>query len=959
MTGSQAAFSPISHHDLRLQQMNQLYAQSRLPQWLLLCTALLVTPLAWNHASAVHLFSWLSALALLAVLRQMLVRRYWLAPSQERLRRRWSLFFHLGNLASGLCLSWVYIGLTPLNNFAEQSVMYSIAGGVSLCVGVLYATRFSAFASFLLPAWLPPTVFLLLDGSPSSRNWAAMSLLMLVFIILTAALIHRTMRQAMITNLRNEALLGNLGSAHQRTEELNQQLTREIAQRRQAEQSLRNSHVELEERVRQRTSELEAATHNLQASEAQLSLAMEASQLGIWDWDLTSDKVYHSRLKSLFGMPDEAVPSMLQDLRPLVHPADVTMVRKTLVQHMKNQTQAYRMEYRVRHADGYWLWVEDSGRAVERDAKGRVLRMIGTRRDISARKLQDEQAQLSATVFEASSEGIFILSPSLDVLAVNQAYSVITGLQQHEAVGRNILDLAGSDDLRQQALHLQSLLNSKDRWQGEMTGRRRNGDTFPIWLQMTVVRNAAAQITHYVGFFADLTTHRQTEEQLQYLTNYDPLTQLANRSLFSESLQEATARARKGDSQLALLHIDLDRFKQINVTLGHTVADGLLQEVARRLSTLLAGQHPLARLSADEFVVIVENASCSDTLGMLAGHMLERLREPMLIADHELVITASIGISLFPTTARDSLQLITQANQAMQHAKHLGGNRWQFYTRQLRAYSIDRLQLENQLRKAIDEQRLVVHFQPKLHLASDRIRSAEALVRWPHPDRGTIMPSEFISIAEEAGLIVTLGEQVLNQACEQASRWCHNGPASVVVSVNLSVQQLRQEGFAARVRHILQRHNLPARLLELELTESMLAEHSEAIVDNINALRALGVSLSVDDFGTGYSSLAYLKRFPISTLKIDRAFIAPLNDGAGDDAIVRAIIAMAHSLSLQVVAEGVENEGQLNFLKEHGCDEVQGYLISRAVSADDFTELLRQSQRTPDLLNTASDDYSA
>ena len=324
----------------------------------------------------------------------------------------------------------------------------------------------------------------------------------------------------------------------------------------------------------------------------------------------------------------------------------------------------------------------------------------------------------------------------------------------------------------------------------------------------------------------------------------------------------------------------------------------------------------------------------------------------MLIAEHELVVTASIGISLFPATARDSLQLITQANQAMQHAKHLGGNRWQFYTRQLRAYSLDRLQLENQLRKAIDEQQLMVHFQPKLHLASDRIRSAEALVRWQHPIRGIMMPGDFISIAEETGLIVALGEQVLNAACAQASRWCHQGPASVVVSVNLSVQQLRQEGFASRVRQALERHNLPARLLELELTESMLAEHSEAIVDNINALQALGVSLSVDDFGTGYSSLAYLKRFPISTLKIDRAFIAALNDAPGDDAIVRAVIAMAHSLSLQVVAEGVETEAQLQFLKENGCDDVQGYLISRPIDAEAFTTLLEQSQPARDLLDT-------
>ncbi|WP_425056119.1 putative bifunctional diguanylate cyclase/phosphodiesterase [Pseudomonas abyssi] len=943
MSASPAAFSPIPRDELRLQQLNQLYAQSRLPQWLLLVTAVLITPLAWAHSTRSSLLVWIALLGLLVATRQVLVGRYWQASARERLQRRWSLFFHLGNLASGLCLSWVHIALTPLDNFALQAQMYSIASGVSICVGVLYAPRYSAFASFMLPAWLPPVIWLLADGTPSSLVWAQTGAMMFCFILLAAALIHRTMRNALISNLRNEALLGNLGSAHQHTEELNQQLTREINQRRRAEQSLRDSHDDLEERVRQRTAELEKATHDLQASEAQLTLAMEASQLGLWDWDLTTDKVYHSRLNALFGMPDEYVPSMRQDLRPLVHPADVTMVRRTLVRHMKSQTAAYRMEYRVRHSSGHWLWVEDSGRAVERAADGRVLRMIGTRRDISARKHQDEQAQLASTVFEATSEGIFILGPTLDILAVNQAYTVITGLSQQDAVGHNILDLSGSDDLRQQFLHLQQLLNNQDRWQGEMTARRRNGELFPIWLQLAVVRSAGGQLTHYVGFFADLTTHRQTEEQLQYLTNYDPLTQLANRSLFTDRLQDAVARARQHHHAVALLHIDLDRFKHINVTLGHAVADGLLQEVARRLSTEVDSRHTLARLSADEFVVIVEQADDEQQLGVLASQLLEALRKPMLVAEHELVTTASIGISVFPATARDSLLLITQANQAMQHAKHLGGNRWQFYTRELRAYSLDRLQLENQLRKAIDEDQLVVHFQPKLHLASDRICSAEALVRWQHPDRGLVMPGDFITIAEETGMIVTLGQKVLDIACEQAALWCHQGPQSVAVSVNLSVQQLRQEGFAERVRMTLQRHNLPARLLELELTESMLAEHSDQVAENVAALRALGVSLSVDDFGTGYSSLAYLKRFPISTLKIDRAFVAELDAANADNAIVLAIIAMARSLSLKVVAEGVEHEGQLNFLKANGCDEVQGYLISRPIEAGAFTRLLEQN----------------
>ncbi|MEH6799206.1 MAG: EAL domain-containing protein [Halopseudomonas sabulinigri] len=951
MTILRSSHTPISAVDLRLQQMNQLYAYSRLPQWLMLGVALLIVPLLWQHTSASLLLSWLALIGLLALLRQRLVNRYYACPAKDRLRARWRFFFHLGNIASGLCLAWVYVGLTPVGNFSLQAPVYSLAGGVALCVGVIYASRFPAFTSFIIPAWLPPVLYLFMQSDEISHSWALMGIILFICILMCAAFIHRSVLEALISNLRNEALVSNLSDTQQRSEELNHQLTREITQRRSAEQLLRDSHNELEARVSDRTAELERASQALQASQTQLSLAMDASQLGLWDWDLVTDQVFHSQLDTIFGIaPDEGM-SMLLDLKPRLHPADAAMVRKTLVRHMKGETEAYRMEYRVRHQDGQWVWVEDAGRVVDRNSDGHATRMIGTRRDITARRYRNEQAQLASTVFEATSEGIFILDPQLNILAVNQAYSVITGLASTDAVSRNILDLSGEGEIREHFIYLRQLLSNQDRWQGELTARRRTGEPFPIWLQLAVVRDSGGDISHYVGFFADLTTHRQTEEQLQYLTNYDALTQLANRNLFNERLQDATSRARQHDHQVALLHIDMDRFKQINVTLGHSMADKLLQEVAKRLRATVQPRDLLARLSADEFVLIVEQPENEKALAVMANAVLEKLRAPMLIGEQELVMTASIGISLFPTNAQDSLLLITQAHQAMQHSKQLGGNNAQFFTHELRAYSLDRLQLENQLRKALEDDQLIVYYQPKLHLASDRIRSAEALVRWQHPDRGLVMPGEFINIAEESGMIGALGDTVLRQACRQASEWFHKGPEAVAVSVNLSVQQLRQEGFAKDVAQILQTSRLPASLLELELTESMLLEHSPTVSANIDALKELGVLLSVDDFGTGYSSLAYLKRFPISTLKIDRAFIAELDEEHNDDAIIRAIIAMAHSLSLSVVAEGVEQENQLDFLKANGCDEVQGYLISKPIPADEFTKLLTSSGDMPILRN--------
>lgn len=935
-----------SQADPRIRQVDLLYQYARLPQWLVFLGAVAISALLWVHNHSTVLIGWTALMLLLTIGREVLVRRYWQSPTTSRLLLRWRALLYVGNIVTGALLALVFLYLTPLETFSLQGPVYGIAGGISLCVGIIHANRFMSFLTLLLPTWLPTIVFLLTRNDASSHYWGIMATSVFVCLMIAGVIINRSVQRTIAVNERNLALVASLEDTRRQSEELNGQLTREIQQRRKAENSLRESHDILEQRVSQRTAELEETTEALRASQHQLNLALEASDLGLWDWKLDSDAIYDSRLKEIFGIAPNSNSTVFGDLKPLVHPDDMAKVRATLIKHMKDQSVPYRAEYRVKHAAGHWVWVEDSGRAVERDENGRVLRMLGTRRDITVAKQQEEQALLAATVFEATSEGIFILDPELKVLAVNQALTAITGYAAEELIGTVIFELKGEARDTEDFDVIGQALRERDRWQGERIATRRCGETYPQWLQMTVVRDEDGSITHYVGFFADLTVHRKTEERIRHLTNYDSLTQLPNRSLFTQKLNEAVVRARRSDESVALLHIDLDRFKYINDTLGHSVADMLLQEVASRLGDLAPDQESLARLSADEFVILVERPGNRYALTQIAGKVLEALKRPMMLGDHELVVTASIGISQFPETARDSLLVVTQANLAMQHAKHLGGGGFQFFTEDLQAYGLERLQLENQLRKALDESQLVVHFQPKLHLDSDRITSAEALVRWQHPERGLIFPGDFIAMAEETGLIVALGDRVLSMACAQASIWHRQGPASVAVAVNLSVQQLRQEHFADRVREILEEHQLPAELLELELTESMLLEHLDVVTDNIDALDAMGIKLSVDDFGTGYSSLAYLKRFPLHTLKIDRSFISELEEGAQDMAIVRAIIAMAHSLGLNVVAEGVETEWQLEFLRGHGCDEVQGYLISRPTTADAFTELLEKALDT-------------
>jgi diguanylate cyclase (GGDEF)-like protein/PAS domain S-box-containing protein len=740
---------------------------------------------------------------------------------------------------------------------------------------------------------------------------------------------------------QNQSLIEHLQQAQNRSDQLNQKLAEEVEQRRRAEDELREIQVDLENRVAQRSLELDAANQALSKSEARLALALKASELGLWDWNLQTDEVHHTLVQELFGLEPEFVTAMLRHLKPRLHPEDLPALRRALVDHLKGRTEDYQVEYRVRHGNGHWVWIEDRGRAVERAENGRVTRMVGTRRDISVSKALEEQQQLAATVFEAASEGIVIFDPNYALIAANQAFSRVTGYEIEDMLGRNVVELPCSRDARRHYGAIHQALEQHGSWQGELVETRKNGEMYPQWLQLSAVRDTRGKVSHIVGFFADLSARRESEERMRYLTHYDELTGLANRSMFRERLNEAHQRVRQGGYRsLALLHINLDRFKQLNDSLGHEVADHLLQKMARRLINALPEADTIARLSGDEFAVLFNSYGNLSSLARVATRLAAKLRLPVTVEGHELVVSASMGISLLPDNAREISALVSQSNMAMQHAKHLGGDNFQFYTDSLQASTLERLQLENQLRKAIEEKQLKVFYQPKLCLATGKLNAAEALVRWDHPTMGRVPPGDFIGLAEETGLIGPIGEFVLRQACWQACEWQRQGLEPIRVSVNLSVHQLRQGKLVSLVRQVLEETGLAPYYLELELTESQLLDSVEHIIATFQQLRDLGVKLAIDDFGTGYSSLSYLKRIPVDYVKIDQAFIRGLGEGSEDAAITRAIIAMAHGLSLRVVAEGVERPEQLEFLKAERCDEVQGYLVSRPVEADTMAGLL-------------------
>jgi diguanylate cyclase (GGDEF)-like protein/PAS domain S-box-containing protein len=929
---------------LAVERTRLLYQGSLLPTLFMLLNGLVCAWLLWSPQRYVLVSVWLAWLTMLVGLRIMQVAAFNAAPALRQARPVWRGMFLMGAGVSGLTLASAAIALVPVDSFVQQAWVFGLIGAATLSASVAYAVSMPAFLTFALSCLLPSITFLFVHGDGQQRGWGWLGLILLVALIVVALQVNRLIRRGLMRRFQNQALIEHLQQAQAQSEQLNRELAREIEQRRKAERELREAQVGLEARVVQRSLELDEAHQALSKSEERLALALEASELGMWDWNLDTDEVHHTHVKELFGLEPEYVTAMLSHLKPRIHPEDLPLLRHALVEHLKSRTEDYKVAYRVRHGEGHWAWIEDRGRAVERASSGRVIRMLGTRRDISASKQLEEQRRLAATVFEAASEGIVILDSNYTMLAVNRAFSRVTGYPQEEMEGRHVAELACSRDARRHFQVIHQSLEQTDRWQGELVETRKNGELYPQWLQLSVVRDVRGNVSHIVGFFADLSARRESEERMRYLTHYDELTGLANRSLFKERLREASHRVRQGGRSLALLHINLDRFKLLNDSLGHEDADQLLRQVARRLSSALPEADTIARLSGDEFAVLFDAYGNLSSLARVTSRLLAKLRLPLSIAGQELVISASVGISLLPDSAREVSALVSQSNMAMQHAKHLGGNNFQFYTDSLQASTLERLQLENQLRKAIDEKQLQVFYQPKLCLVTGRLNAAEALVRWLHPTLGMVPPGDFIGLAEETGLIGPIGEFVLRQACWQACEWQRQGLEPIRVSVNLSVYQLRQGKLVSLVRQVLEETGLAPQYLELELTESQLLDSVEHIIATFHQLRELGVKLAIDDFGTGYSSLSYLKRFPVDYVKIDQTFIRGLGDGTEDAAITRAIIAMAHSLDLKVVAEGVENREQLDFLRAHDCDEVQGYLISRPVEAGAAGRLLADYQ---------------
>ena len=583
-----------------------------------------------------------------------------------------------------------------------------------------------------------------------------------------------------------------------------------------------------------------------------------------------------------------------------------------------------------RHNDG----------VVPLDLAHRVVVVEGTHfgvllgRDASVRIASEKQLRLAARIIQNSGEGIIITDTDCHIIEVNKAFEAITGYDRDEVLGRNPSLLSSGRQNKEFYRAMWQTLNEEGAWRGEIWNRRKDNEVYPELLTLSTIRDDAGTLTHYVATFSDITEAKTREARIQHMAHHDFLTGLPNRFLLTDRFRQVAAAAQRNESRFALLFIDLDRFKNVNDTLGHSIGDQLLRDVAARLTAMVRGTDTISRQGGDEFLVLLGEIETPEAVAQVARKLIQVLSEPFLLDGHQITVTPSIGIAVSPEDGSNLDALLKHADLAMYDAKLQGRNNYQFFRREMNARSLELLLMESDLRQALRKCEFELHYQPLIAVSEGRPIGLEALLRWRHPERGLVSPVDFIPMAEETGLILPIGQWVLNTACQQLALWRANGWPNLRMSVNLSAAQFRRQDLIEQVRTALATARLPADALELEVTESILMIDAEGTENMLNALSAMGVTLAIDDFCTGYSSLAYLKRFSVNTLKVDRSFVHGIGIDNEDAAICMAVIGLARTLHLNVVAEGVETQAQYDWLADAGCHIIQGFLMGRPAPAD-------------------------
>jgi diguanylate cyclase (GGDEF)-like protein/PAS domain S-box-containing protein len=675
---------------------------------------------------------------------------------------------------------------------------------------------------------------------------------------------------------------------------------------------------------------------NLQQSEDRLARAQQIARLGDWEWHPESGDFWQSQgMYQLLGMPQGAAPPTLQGLLEAVSPQDRDPVSEHLAWARTNPAGS-DFECRIVAADGKERLVWVYARLDAADSAGPE-RLVGTMQDITEVRRAEDRSRMLKEAVDSLQIGITFADASGRIVYLNPAEAQMHGFEVEELIGRDAREFAAGQ-FRKQAPPEQ--LKAGSAWRRESVNRRRDGTQFPVLLTSIPVLDRDQRNLGVVTTCEDVSEQKEAERRINRLAYFDNLTGLPNRGMFLERLHQSLALATRSGERVSLVFLDLDKFKDVNDTLGHAAGDKLLCDVAQRLSGCLRDSDLLARLGGDEFVVLLTSVAQPDQVSAAAQRMLEVLAHPFQIDGRTVYSSASIGIAIYPDDSHDASSLFRCADTAMYQAKNEGRGQFRLFSAEMNQKIMRRVALENSLRRGLERDEFFLHYQPQWDLKTNNMVGVEVLLRWQSEEFGLLPPSEFIGLLEDSDLIFTVGEWVLRSACRQARYWADQGHPDFKVAVNISGKQLNQPDFVAMLSEIIRETGADPRNLELEFTESVIMENAEKTIGKLDALKLMGVQMSIDDFGTGFSSLNYLKHFPVDRIKIDRSFVADVNHSSDDSAIVEAIITMAQSLSLKVLAEGVENSDQLHFLSTLGCDEVQGFYLARPMPAEVLAENL-------------------
>lgn len=688
----------------------------------------------------------------------------------------------------------------------------------------------------------------------------------------------------------------------------------------------------------------ESARQALAEGEQRLQMVLRGAKIGFWDWNIrTGQSFYSPEWHNLVGYRPGEIDNHHDTWRSLIHPDDLPTVDATLDAHLHGDTPTYEIEFRILNASGEWRWVLSRGQVVEYDSEGQPQRMIGTHLDIHDKKQGEMKMRLWTQALEQSPFGIIVTDENVRILAANRAFGQITGYESGQAIGHTpaLLKSGRQDEGFYQRMW--ETIRNTGHWEGEIWNRRHNGEIYPEWLSIAAIRDSQGRVVNYLGIFTDLTENKAALERIEYLASHDALSGLPNAPTFLQELTLLLRALPRPGQHCALLLLDLDRFRNINDSMGHATGDYLLTVIADRLVNTLPPGTLIGRRGGDEFLVGLGALDQAEEASDYARRLIRSIAEPIWVEEAGLNISVgcSIGISLYPDDTDDAESLVRHADTAMYRAKSMGRNTFQFFAEDNAEKALENVFLEAELRAAMKTHALTLAYQPKVDLASGRLVGVEALVRWNHPEHGLISPARFIPVAEASGLIVPLGELILEEACAQLRHWRDMDLPPFPVAVNVSAVQFRQGEFVEMLTRTVEKYRLQPSDLEIELTESVLMQDATGTIDLLNQLRTLGYRLALDDFGTGYSSLSYLRCLPVQTLKLDQSFIRAMEDNSANRAIVESAIHMGHALDLCVIAEGVETASDARHLQGIACDQAQGYHFARPLPPQELETWLR------------------